>query len=362
MSDKHSMRELVSAWLTGEDTCFLLGAGCSICAGKPDMLGLTATVLENSDKELRSQFDGLQTASSKPKTIEDLIDFLIGYNRLLISSPNFGGTSISAGDLETSLADIKKAIVEAVADDWVPNPVHEVFLRRLYRRNQRTPRDIFTLNYDTVLEASLDKLRYPYADGFQGANRAWFNETTYEDNGANLAFRIFKLHGSVNWSKDKEGFVRRGQYASKLATQEAVVLYPSEEKYVQSQFGVYKSLFDLFRDRLRSTKSNNTLVVLGYSFGDEHIVRALRDSITAKNSNLTIFAFIGPEQDKQTMQGQKQRLDDLYNQCDSRFNAFVGSGKSGYILGSVAGKEVEQAILHADLWKFENLVELIAGK
>ena len=49
------VREQISQWLTGNDTCFLLGAGCSMCAGKPLIGKLTENVLQNADDKLKSK-------------------------------------------------------------------------------------------------------------------------------------------------------------------------------------------------------------------------------------------------------------------------------------------------------------------
>ena len=122
-----------------------------------------------------------------------------------------------------------------VADNWQSSGHHERFLRRLRGPRERRSRDIFSLNYDTLLEASLDELRLPYIDGFRGTNRAWFDAETFDEDPSGTAYRIFKLHGSINWTRDASGHVRRGRNAN-----EPVVVYPSEQKYLQTQYGVYE--------------------------------------------------------------------------------------------------------------------------
>ena len=53
-------RETVTQWLTGADTCFLLGAGCSRCAGKPLIDELTKYVMQGADNNLSKQFENLK--------------------------------------------------------------------------------------------------------------------------------------------------------------------------------------------------------------------------------------------------------------------------------------------------------------
>ena len=76
-------KERVLQWLTGSDTCFLIGAGCSRCAGKPLIGELTTKVLANVDASIKTEFDGLKGVGTRPPTIEDLINYLVRYQFIL---------------------------------------------------------------------------------------------------------------------------------------------------------------------------------------------------------------------------------------------------------------------------------------
>ncbi len=347
-------REQITEWLTGSDTCFLIGAGCSACAGKPLIGKLTEQVLENAEEKLLQEFNNLRQTGDRRATVEDLINYLLRYRDVLDVLAN-GSHPVTIDEIDRWLTQIKQKIVSNILDDWEASPYHERFLRRL--RNQRQSRDIFSLNYDTLLEASLDELRLPYIDGFRGTERAWFDPQTFDEKGT-AAYRIFKLHGSVNWTRDSEDHVRRGRNANRVDA-EPIVVYPSERKYLQTQYGVYETLIGKFRDRLRSSDANNYLIVLGYSFNDEHINEAICDSVNAQSSNLTVVAFVGPEDDRAK---QNSRLEEISNRCDSRFNAFIGSGDAGHFVGYAVDEDMARAILDAEFWRFEKLVEFIAGE
>lgn len=349
-----NVREQLMEWITGADTCFLIGAGCSKSAGKPLIGELTDLVMERADQDLSMQFQKLRPTSARPATIEDLMNYLVRYWGILSTIADDGSHPITKTQIERWLTYIKKEIVRNVADDWETSSCHQLFLQRLC--NQREPRDIFSLNYDTILEASLDNLRLSYIDGFRGTNRAWFDADTFDEK-TMAAFRIFKLHGSINWTRDDDGHVRRGRNPG--GENEPIVVYPSEQKYLQTQYGVYETLIGRFRDRLRISRVNNCLVVLGYSFHDEHINEAIYDSIGARGSNLTVVAFVGPEDDRS---GQDERLNAFGERCDSRFNAFIGGGETGHVIGNAVDPDAARTILNADFWKFEKLVEFIAGE
>ncbi len=346
-------REQVTEWLTGADTCFLLGAGCSRCVGKPLIAELTEKVMETADEKLTDQFNNLKPKSHRSATVEDLITNLMQHRDIFNTESENADQPFTVEDIDRWLKLIRESIVESVSDDWETSDHHKRFLKRLYN-NRRGPRDIFSLNYDTILESSLDDLQLHYTDGFRGTNRAWFDVKAFDEE-KTAAYRIFKLHGSINWVRDTNGDVRRVPEIK----DEPVVVYPSEQKYIQTQYGIYETLIGCFRNRLRSPKKNNYLVVLGYSFNDEHINEAICDSVNADRNNLTIISFIGPEDERDA---QCRRICNLESRCDSRFNAFIGDSKTGCFIGNAVESPVKDAILEAEMWRFENLVNLIAKK
>ena len=349
-------KERVLQWLTGSDTCFLIGAGCSRCAGKPLIGELTTKVLAKLDASIKTEFDGLTGTGTRPPTIEDLINYLVRYQSILRTVKDADKHKLKPDWIIEALQAIKKEIVNHIADAWVDSPVHARFLQRVANRWSKAGRDIFTLNYDTVIEATLDKLRYDYVDGFRGTRRAWFDPTLFEEPSACVPnFRIHKLHGSVNWLREGTGHVRRAVVTTADDITDTVVVYPSEQKYLQTQFGVYETLIGRFRSRLRAPNVNNCLVTLGYSFNDEHVNEAIIDAINATASNLTVIAFVGPDSKAAE---QKEQLAAIEARCDNRFNAYVGDS---FHVGNALDESESKVLLAAQLWKFEGLVDYIAG-
>ena len=353
----NDLREKITEWLTGADTFLLLGSGCSVCAGKPMMRGLTEAVLKDADEGLVSHFQGLKSRPERQATIEDLMNYLVRYREILGTISSTENHSLSMEEIDSWLDGIKRNIVNEIADDWKPSKFHQKFLVRMVGQSLRNPREIFSLNYDTTIEASLDEVRTSYVDGFRGTNRAWFDPSTFDD--ASTSYRLYKLHGSINWTRDEVGHVRRGRNANEDAADEPVIVYPTEQKYLQTQFGVYETMMSRFRDRLRSTSVNNCLVVLGYSFNDAHVNEAIADAITTGGSNLTVIAFIGPDDNREH---QIERMEAFGARCDARFNAFIGDDSDGHFVGCALDEDSAKAVLDAELWRFENLVEFLAGE
>ncbi len=343
-------------WITDQNTCFLLGAGCSLCADKPSIDNLTETVRQKLSQPGQDLLTDLKGSGGRRANIEDLINYLLRM-RLLANSRKtpFGKEDWGIESIDKELLNIQKGVVEAVGLDWKPSTHHRRFLTRLVSSPRRKPIDIFSLNYDTVLEASLEILKLRYTDGFVGSENAYFEPTILDQIPEGVPFvRIHKLHGSVNWIRDDDDTVRR-RPGHPLGDARRAVVYPAEQKYLQTQYGIYEMLMRRFRERLRDGDMNSKLVVLGYSFRDEHINVAIEDGIRTVGSNLTVHAFVGPEND---VEAQKKRFEAMANRCDNRLNVVIGDNcHVGPAIDEAGWKE----IAGKELWKFETLVGLLAG-
>ncbi len=169
--------------------------------------------------------------------------------------------------------------------------------------------EVFTTNYDLLLEHSFETVGVPYFDGFVGVVAPFFvpqcveadgGQRTSDDFPPNSWTRLWKLHGSVGWQMrtdsvtGKSVIIRMGQVDPEPGTE--LVIYPSREKLSESR----KLPFATFMDRLRSFLSDgeNLLLIIGYSFGDEHInsviMQALRGNTRAA-VNAFAFDSIGKE-------------------------------------------------------------------
>lgn len=342
-------------WVADPNTCFLLGAGCSASDGKPLMGELTAEIAKGLSEPSAAVLKALKGTYGRPPTVEDLLNYLLRTHQLLSSQLEPAKDAWTTDEVETEIRLIESAVVRAFGSDWAPSPTYGDFLRRLRAAGSLAACDIFTLNYDTLLEATLDDLQYQYVDGFRGGENAYFDSSAFDDAPEDRrVFRIFKLHGSVNWTRDEDQTVRRRPLKS-LDKQARIVVYPAEQKYIQTQYGVYERLLGRFRDRLRDNLQNNKLMVFGYSFGDEHINLAIEDSILTPGSNLTVLAFVGPEDDREA---QEKRLADVAGRCDHRFNAFIGDYAC---VGPALEDEMGRRMLELNAWKFEELVAVMTG-
>lgn len=159
---------------------------------------------------------------------------------------------------------------------------HHDFARWIRNGNRESPVEIFTVNYDYLLELALEKQQIPYFDGFVGSFNAFFCPEWIEDGSAVKNWtKLWKLHGSLGWELKGDEIVRNSGGAN------SAMIYPSFLKYDHSRKQPYLSYMDRLSFFLR--QEDSVLFVCGYSFGDEHINEML---VTGLSRSRTSCVFV----------------------------------------------------------------------
>lgn len=144
--------------------------------------------------------------------------------------------------------------------------------------------EVFTTNYDLLLEEAMERARTPYFDGFSGSKSAFFDPSTISNNNLPTRWiRLWKLHGSINWSRNSSGEVIRG-----AGIDDGTMVYPSHVKYDQTQSAPFSSLFERLKNFL--LEPDSLLITSGFSFADAHITAKIDECLSA-NSSAAVIAF-----------------------------------------------------------------------
>ena len=166
---------------------------------------------------------------------------------------------------------------------------HETLLRKLTARKPTLPRvEIFTTNYDTLFEQAAKKAGFIVVDGFSFSFPRTFSGRLFDLDLVNRertrikgeesfipnVFHLMKLHGSVDWVGKKEGEIEQRKPQK---GEEALIVYPSSEKYAVSYERPFFEMMSRFQTALR--KDNVLLIVLGFGFADKHINRAIIEAV-----------------------------------------------------------------------------------
>ena len=152
---------------------------------------------------------------------------------------------------------------------------------------RESPVEIFTTNYDLLLEQALEEQLVPYFDGFIGSDNAFLDlDSMLNDDLPARWTRLWKIHGSINLWMTKEKEIRR---SGGRDNGEQLLIYPSHLKYDQSRQMPYYAILDRLRVFLRSDQC--VLVACGYSFSDEHINAVIAQGLSG-NSNAACLGMI----------------------------------------------------------------------
>lgn len=275
---------------------FLLGAGCPMSiridaeGGNtspliPDIAGLTALVstMLAEDVELGADYASLLARfGGAAPNIEEILSHL----RALLDVVRDGDIN---GLTQPKLQALDKRICQITADVvGVPLPNGETPYHNLAAWVSGISRahsvEIFTPNYDLLMEQALESHKVPYFDGFVGAREAFFDLPSMEsDTLPSRWARLWKVHGSINWWRTPDHDVVR---KNKSEDADRQMIYPSHLKYDQSRRLPYLAMLDRLRDFLG--RGQAVLVCCGYSFADQHLNEVIMNGL---RSNPTAMCF-----------------------------------------------------------------------
>jgi hypothetical protein len=276
---------------------FFIGAGCPLAIREgsgpliPDISGLTSLVRSILDKNEKQKdaakkiWERVSDRGISNATVEDILSHL----RTLKSLCEKGSIDGFTGDQLTGLDDAICAEVRTIVAKTLPTrgtPYHALvsWIQAIARDSAV---EVFTTNYDLLLEQALEEQRMPYFDGFVGSDNAFLDlESMAEDDLPSRWARLWKLHGSINWWIDGKKKIRRSR--DKIEG-EQLLIYPSHLKYDQSRQMPFYAMLDRLRVFLRSDQC--VLLTCGYSFADEHINAYLGQGL-AGNPNASCMAMI----------------------------------------------------------------------
>ena len=269
---------------------FFFGAGTSCAVRVPDtanegntlplipaVAGLTqicrdkAAELGDKYKDAWAAIETHCTAVGQDPNVENMLSRL----RMMISAISDTDTlsGLNKEEIKTLEESVLKTIAQAVTPDLSrisDDYPHRKFARWLLKSSRQTPVEIFTVNYDVLIEYALEAERIPMFDGFVGSFQPFFHPDSLRRleaaPGSNWA-RLWKMHGSVTWRRIKQdGKLRIVRGAPDPAGE---MIYPSFLKYDESRQQPYSAITERLGRFLE--QDDALLIVAGCSFGDEHI-------------------------------------------------------------------------------------------
>ncbi|MFA6808888.1 MAG: SIR2 family protein, partial [Eubacteriales bacterium] len=344
------INELINQLSVSKRAGFFLGAGTSKALGLPDIVTLTNDVEDKIKDEYRSKYDTLKKNLIESMKAEDIITIedVLNHIRLIREvtkgkeGKSFDG--INGEEARKLDIDICNVIYKVISEK--EKSINLLKMRKFISWVNWLSRDfskeIFTPNYDLVIEKSLESLKIPYFDGFVGAHEPFFLPESIESKGNSYTppfswIRLWKIHGSFGWfwkETQVDGVykvVRLGVNAKCDEDNDELVIYPSRDKYESSRKQPFVAYFDRLKHFLQ--EGEGVLIICGYSFSDQHINEVFFDALK-QNNRLHIIVFLYSD-------ASLEKIKDI---AQSFLNISVYSATQGIVSGFLGKWIINEAL------------------
>lgn len=364
------IRELKNHLSYSKSIGFFFGAGTSCALGIPDIITLTKDVElslgKSSVKILQIVKEDLSSLiSERDVNIEDILNQLRRIRELTKDSEAKKYLEVCGKDAMNTDGDICKAIYKIITEKETSALLDATkkFFAWYNLSNRDCTKEVFTTNYDLIIEKSLEASEIPYFDGFVGSFEPFFwqesvDHLTRPGDLTKNWIRLWKIHGSLNWfwrfSEATKSYriVRIGNIGKASDIKNELVIYPSKDKYDSSR----KQPFIAYFDRMRSYLLNGELLfaISGYSFSDQHINEIIFNCMR-QNNRLFVIAFLYKDDE----------LERLYKSCSAYLNINAFGPTKAIINGELGEWEFNQEAIKPNeitstFWN-ENKKQLMLG-
>lgn len=333
---RKELRNRIEPWLTSlfqsEHLSLLAGSGLThavhyLAAGK-GAAGMGALALSQHQTEINQAAEKAAAAAGREKgNLEDQLRVANELLRGLEILQQMTEAEALRTELQTGMQDFAKSILKSeegiasAAEDKREeafNTLVTFLMSFASRTGVRDRLNIFTTNYDRLIEAGAELAGLHLLDRFLGKLMPIFRSSRLdldmhynppgirgEPRYLEGVARYTKLHGSVDWVQTGKDIRRIGlpfgaasvePYLQAPGLSEAsaheLMIYPNAAKDRETADYPY---VELFRDLAAAVcRPNSTLVTYGYSFGDEHINRVIRDMLTIPSTHLVVISYDDP--------------------------------------------------------------------
>lgn len=338
---KNELRAHIEPWLTSlfqsEHLSLLVGSGltnaiqCAACGNSNNGMGASSSLFSDfGDCITKAANESAIRTGRQDANIEDQIrvanELIAGLN-IVKDYSDFSELTSKLDTLRSELNGILEnftdniSATEAAIASATPEKREAAFNKLVMflmsfasRTGTRDRLNIFTTNYDRLIEAGADVAGLRLIDRFVGALSPVFRSSRMdvdmhynppgirgEPRYLEGVARFTKLHGSLDWINVENDIRKIGlpfgakslkpflEVAGLSTDYSSLMIYPNSAKDRETTEYPYVELFRDFAAAL--CRTNSTLVTYGYSFGDDHINRVIRDMLTIPSTHLVVIDY-----------------------------------------------------------------------
>lgn len=318
---------------------FFFGAGTSCALGVPNVEILTTGIEAKLTGDFLANFKlvkaDLETnITTRKVNIEDILNQIRRIRELTRETTKVyeGVSGENAKLLDKEICTVIYDII-AEKESLAALDNTKKFFAWLSLLNRDYSKEVFTTNYDLIIEKSLEASQIPYFDGFVGSYEPFFWQESIDQFVAKNDLtqnwiRLWKIHGSLSWfwkedpKTNSQKIIRIGKIDNIKDEDNELVIYPSKEKYDSSKKQPFIAYFDRLKNYLLSGEL--LFVFTGYSFSDQHINEIIFNCLR-QNNRLTALVFFF----------QDAEVENLHKQTSSYLNLNVFGPTKAIINGNL---------------------------
>ncbi len=334
------IRELKTHLSYSKNIGFFFGAGTSCALGIPDISQLTCEV-EATLKDCAAKTFGIikddlkMLIQGRDVNIEDILNQLRRIRELTKESESKAYQGVCGKDAAALDGEICKAIYQIITKKETAASLTSTkqFFALYNLLNRDFTKEVFTTNYDLIIEKALEASEIPYFDGFVGSFEPffWQESVDHQAQHGDLTknwIRLWKIHGSLSWfwrysdTTKSHRIIRIGNVGNVADIKNELVIYPSKDKYDSSRKQPFITYFDRMRDYLLGGEL--LFVFTGYSFSDQHINEIVFNCLR-QNNRLSVLVFFYKDND----------VENLYRSCSAYLNLHVFGPTKSIINGEL---------------------------
>jgi hypothetical protein len=306
------IRELKTQLAYSKNVGFFFGAGTSCALGIPNVEQLTISIEAALFGEFLKYFTMVKkdletTITGRKPNIEDILNHIRRIREITGEKKDKEYQGISGDAARLLDKEICTNIYTIIFEkEKIANIAStKKFFAWLNILNRDFSKEVFTTNYDLIIEKSLEASEIPYFDGFVGSYEPFFWQESIDkmvgrDDLTQNWIRLWKIHGSLSWfwKNDTKTIAPKIKRIGKIENikdeENELVIYPSKEKYDSSR----KQPFIAYFDRLKRYLLSGELLFIfsGYSFSDQHINEIILNCLRQNNRLSVVIFFFRDEE------------------------------------------------------------------
>lgn len=319
------LRSEMAQFLQIDNLSFLIGAGCSsnfVDGRETGIPSMGAMYDDFFTSHTGFEFAGVPMSGKFNRNLEKILE---ASGAIQITNQIFNIDDQIDSKINIIRNYLRQRIADGLSSEEVKT-IYKNFYSKITQRTRKTPISIFTTNYDLYSEMALDELGFPYNNGFIGTYKRKLAPASYNYmyvENMNLSrdvwervssfFNIFKLHGSISWVR-KDDQIWEQDYED-ITDEDTVMIYPTPLKDRTTLMTPYSDLFRAMENKLMH--KNGILIVMGYSFSDDHINNVILNALAIPSFRLVVF-------------GQGEKIDKLIGLNNSRITVINSENKVQY--------------------------------